>query len=140
MKKALIVYHSISGNTEKFAKEIGKFCSQNDIEIKIASISDFTNDDLIDVDYVFLGCWTHGLMILFQHPDKYWVEFAQSLPELNGKKIVLFTTYKIATGSMFNKMKKWLKCNSSDIILKLKSRSAKLDEGNINLLNKIFLN
>jgi flavodoxin len=140
MKKALIIYYSTTGTTKKFGNEIGSYCSQNGLETKIVSIDEFTKDALIDVDFLFLGCWTHGLMILFQHPDKTWMNFAQSLPQLNGKKIVLFTTYKLATGSMFNKMRKFIKCESNDIILELKSRDGNLVESNAISLKNIFNN
>jgi flavodoxin len=138
MKKALVVYCSKTGITKEFSNEIGRCCSHNGLEIKILSIDEFNNDALADVDYLFLGCWTHGLMILFQHPDKPWVNFAQSLPQLHGKKIVLFTTYKLATGSMFKKMRKFIRCESNDIMLELKSRDGTLIESHAILLKNIF--
>ncbi len=140
MKKALIIYNSRTGITKKFGNEIKVFCSQNGLETKILSIDEFNRDALTGIDYLFLGCWTHGLMILLQHPDKHWVKFAKSLPELRGKKIVLFTTYKLATGSMFNKMRKHIKCEPDDIILELKSRNGSLVETNTSLLKNILNN
>ena len=73
-------------------------------------------------------------MIFNQHPEKKWVDFANQLPVINNKKIVLFTTYKIATGSMFKKMKERLKCDSKFIKLELKSRNGKLNESGLELL------
>jgi flavodoxin len=140
MKKALIIYHSKTGTTKNLANEIGNFCNQNGIDPQVVSIEEFKKDALKDVDYLFLGCWTHGLMILFQHPDEHWVKFADSLPELKGKKIGLFTTYKIATGSMFNKMKKHINCETGDFKMELKSRDGKLHQSNTDLLKNIFNN
>jgi len=140
MKKALIIYNSKTGITKKFSNEIGNFCIQSGLNSKVLSIDEFNSDTLLDFDYLFLGSWTHGLMILFQHPDTNWVEFAKTLPDLNGKKIVLFTTYKLATGSMFNKMKKQIKCESGDIVLELKSRDGSLGKANASLLKRVFSN
>jgi flavodoxin len=140
MKSALIIYNSKTGITEKFGKEIESFCSQNGLETKIVSINEFKEDSHIDDEYLFLGTWTHGLMILLQHPDKNWVTFTRSLPDLKGKKMVLFTTYKLATGSMFSKMRKLIRCEPHDIVLELKSRNGKLSDSNALLLKNIFNN
>jgi flavodoxin len=134
MKKALIVYNSKTGITKKFGQEIDSFCNQNGLKTEIVSIDEFKKEALADIDYLFLGCWTSGLMILLQHPDQLWVKFANSLPELKGMKIVLFTTYKLATGSMFKKMKAHLKCDPENIILEIKSRNGKLLGSNTALL------
>jgi hypothetical protein len=67
-------------------------------------------------------------MILLQHPEKAWVDFSQRLPDLSGKKIGLFTTYKLATGSMFSGMRKRLRCSRGDVTIELKSRDGHLTE------------
>jgi hypothetical protein len=77
-------------------------------------------------------------MLFLQHPDKIWIEFAKQLPELNGKKIGLFTTYKLATGSMFLKMKKHIKCNQDNIIVEMKSRRGHLTEPVLTGLKKLI--
>jgi flavodoxin len=139
MNKALIIHHSKTGTTKKYGNEIAVFCQQNGIETKVISIDEFDQKDLNETDYLFLGCWTHGHMIFNQHPDKYWVSFANGLPTINNKKVVLFTTYKIATGSMFRKMKERLKCDSKFIKLELKSRNGKLNEQTSALLRNSII-
>jgi flavodoxin len=134
MKKTLIVYNSKTGITKKFGQEIDSFCSQNGLKTEIVSIDEFKKEALAGIDYLFLGSWTHGLMILLQHPDELWVKFADSLPELKGMKIILFTTYKLATGSMFKRMKAHIKSDPTNIVLELKSRNGKLLEQNAELL------
>jgi len=134
MNKALIIHHSKTGTTKKFGTEIAEFCKQKGIDTKMISIDEFKRQDLLKVDYLFLGCWTCGHFVFHQHPDTKWVEFANQLPVINNKKIVLFTTYKIATGSMFRKMRERLKCDSKLIQHELKSRNGKLNETNLDLL------
>jgi hypothetical protein len=46
---------------------------------------------------------------------------------------MLFTTYKIATGSMFRKMKELSKCDSKLIQFELKSQNRKLNEISLDL-------
>lgn len=140
MKRALIIYNSQTGTTRNLGIDIRNLCQANGIESKIVDTKEFTTDLLENADYLFLGSWTHGLMICLQHPDKLWVSFTKSLPEIKGKKIVLFTTYKLATGSMFRKMRKLIKCGATDVVLELKSRNGNLNESNTVLLNKVFTN
>jgi flavodoxin len=130
MKKAIIVFRSKTGITATFAYKIGEFLQQHDFEPEIISIEDFNNDLLKDKDILLLGCWTDGILIAFQHPDKTWVQFAKTLPPLNHLKIGLFTTYKIATGSMFRKMRKHLPVEPGRITLEIKSRNGYLTDAN----------
>jgi flavodoxin len=138
MKRALVIYHSQTGNTRGLGIDIHNLCKANGMESKVIATDEFTPTALENADYLFLGCWTHGLMILLQHPEKAWVEFAQKLPDLKDKKVVLFTTYKLATGSMFRQMRKHLKCNPSDIVLEMKSRNADLSEKNKQLISNVL--
>jgi len=99
MKKAIVIYNSKTGNTKHFAGEINKYIKSQNIESKSTSILDYNLNDLNNTDLVLLGCWTSGLFFMFQHPQKEWKEFADKLPDLSGKKVTLFTTYKIPTGN-----------------------------------------
>jgi flavodoxin len=138
MRKALIIYCSQRGTTKKFAEEIGKFLEKDTIETNILSIYKCSMDDIKNADYIFLGCWTSGLMIILQHPEKIWVEFANKITDFHGKKIALFTTYKLATGSMFKNMKKHIK--NGNIELELKSRNGLLSEMNKTDIQKYINN
>ena len=55
-------------------------------------------------------------------------------------QIALFTTYKLATGSMFSKMKKHIKCENNDYVLELKSRDGNLTKDHTTLLRNISNN
>ena len=140
MNKALIIYHSKTGTTRKLGQEIARLCTESNVESKVIPIEAFDKKALTDVDYLFLGCWTHGLLIFNQHPEKEWVVFADKLPEIVNKKIVLFTTYKVATGSMFRKMRARLKCNSTSVKLQLKSRNSRIKEADVLILKQYLSN
>jgi hypothetical protein len=57
------------------------------------------------------------------------------LPDLSAKKIGLFTTYMVATGSMFRGMRRHLRCTPADVRLALKSRDGKLSESHRSALD-----
>ena len=113
--KTSIIYNSHFGTTLAYAEEIGNFLSGKGIECKISSIDDYDKEYLRSSDLVMLGCWTNGLMIFAQHPDKAWKKFVEEMPDIRKKTLALFTTYKIATGSMFRKMEKILSEKSTKI-------------------------
>ena len=126
--KAFVTYLSKTGITRKYASEIDAVLRNNQVESTIQNIHDANPSDAVEADLVLLGAWCHGLFILLQHPDKPWLEFARKLPDLSGKKVALFTTYKLATGSMFKKMQKQLKLADNQPVEIFKSKNGSLSE------------
>lgn len=137
--KSLVVYYSKTGRTRQFAVEIDKFLKDNNLDSRMISVHDVKPEDITHADIILLGCWTSGLFFILQHPDKTWKEYAAGFPEMNGKKVGFFTTYKTATGSMFRNMYKNLKDKLSEPVnLNLKSRNTKLSDDNKSLI-KAFI-
>ena len=130
MEKAVILFNSRTGTTGNYAREISKYLEAKGIEIQISSIQGYKyNQEMLDqAKYVFLGCWTSGLMVVLQHPENVWKEFAATLPNTLEAKLALFTTYKILTGSMFRNMSKEVDGKFAKPSLELKSRNGSLSE------------
>jgi flavodoxin len=136
MKRAVIVYRSRTGTTRRLAEEIGRFLASRDIEPRVVSVGDCDVQALRDVDFLLLGCWTSGLMIVRQHPDQPWIDFAREIPSTTAPRVGLFTTYKLATGSMFAQMRGHLAGRLPAPSLELKSRSDTLSESNRRALER----
>ena len=130
MKTAAVVYRSRTGTTRRFAEEIGVFLRARGIETRVESIGECDLAALAEVDYLLLGCWTNGLLVTLQHPDGPWVEFARALPPIERPRVGLFTTYWLATGSMFAKMRAELAGRTPSTSLELRSRDGRLSEAN----------
>jgi len=128
MKKATIIVNSKTGTTRQYAEEISKYLKSRGLVTLVTSIHTYSEDMLNNVDFVLFGSWTNGLMVILQHPDKEWVNFAAKLPSKPDMKVALFTTYKILTGSMFRNMYKHLKGKYATPSLELKSRNGSLSE------------
>jgi flavodoxin len=126
MKQALVIYHSKTGTTKKYANEIGKYLESKAVSARILSTAEFQPDMTENMDYVLLGCWTNGLFFILQHPDKAWKDFARKLQAAPNAKLALFTTYKFVTGSMFRKMYVHLEEKFSSPELNLQSRDGTL--------------
>ena len=135
MKKALVVYNSKNGATKNYGEEITEFLIKKEFDAKAISINECRAEDIENADYVFFGCWTSGLFLFKQKPEQIWVEFAKKIPPLKGKKIGLFTTYKIATGSMFKKMRKYLQVEEDAKFLELKSK-----DGHLPISSRLLIN
>jgi flavodoxin len=134
MKRAVIIYHSNTGITRMYADEMEAYLKNKGLEVTSLSIWQY-KDGLADgADYLLLGCWTSGIMIAFQHPEKVWREFAAKFKTTGNPKVILFTTYKILTGSMFRNMLKHLQGKIHQPFAELKSRT-----GNLSLRDKEIL-
>jgi len=137
-KTATIIYHSKRGTTQKYAAEIAFYLKSRGIETKLTSITKFKAEDIDGADFIFFGCWTSGLFLILQHPEKEWVEFISKLPKNISAKTALFTTYKVRTGSMFSNMKKYLKLKTQEATLLLQSRNGELSELNKDLISQFI--
>jgi len=126
MKNAVIIYQSKGGTTKQFGLEIANILNKNGLSTQVCSINECNAKDLQKADYIFLGCWTKGLMIFAQHPDAEWTKFVSSVSIPQTTCVGLFTTYKIATGKMFSKMKKALPGEQNKELPELKSKNGKV--------------
>ncbi len=125
--RAAVVYRSRSGRTRQYAEAIGAHLRSRGVETTVSSIGDCDMAALAGVDLLLLGAWTNGLLVVMQHPDRPWVDFAHDLPQIRGR-VGLFTTYQLATGSMFRRMRDELRGRTPEPVLELKSRDGRLSD------------
>jgi len=59
MAKALVVYDSVSGNTEKMARAIGEGLGDAGLDVQVKSVDDTRLDDLVAADAIVLGSPTY---------------------------------------------------------------------------------
>lgn len=138
MKKAVIIYNSKTGITKKYAEEIGTYLRTKKLSTDIISIQEYKDETIKNADFLFLGCWTNGLMVCLQHPDNNWKDFASKLPNEIKSKTALFVTYKTLTGSMFKNMRKHLKGKIDSCSAEIKSRNGLLSESDKVVLNNFI--
>lgn len=138
--KTSIIYNSHSGTTKTFAEEIGKFLAEKGVDHRVSSIEDYDKEYLLTSDIVLLGCWTSGLMIFAQHPNGAWKKFAKDMPAIKEKSVALFTTYKLATGSMFRKMESKLAGKIDQPKAFIRSKNDMLTDEHKSLLESLIKN
>jgi flavodoxin len=91
MKKAIIVYESLYGNTKKIAEAICEGINKIEgVDCLIKKTGEIHTDDLCDYDAIILGCPNHN-----QGPALNLVKFIDraSIVHLSGKIGVAFDTY-----------------------------------------------
>ncbi len=105
---ACILYFSQTGNTKKFAEAISN-------SLNIPAVYDITSNEPNVVkqhDMIIFGTPVHGF-----NPSTESVEFVKQLPEGNGKKTILYCTYRLWKGRVFSKLKGELKKRGYSTIL-----------------------
>jgi len=106
--KACVLYFSQTGNTRKFAEAISD-------SLKIPAVFDMTATEpsvVNDYDVIMLGTPVHGF-----NPAVEALSFVDSLPDGNGKRAILFCTYRLWKGRTFGKLKKELEKKGYSTIL-----------------------
>ncbi len=100
--KALNLYFSSTGNTEKVADRITNALRDQGVEVDSVRVKDAGDIDLLDYDFLFLGSgvyeWLPGKPVqsLLADLRKIYVEQGEikpSSPRRTGKKAVVYCTY-----------------------------------------------
>jgi len=135
MKRAIIIYQSKTGTTKNYAQEIRAYMQEKQIETYCFPVENYREGILQDADYLLMGCWTKGLMVILQKPDEIWCDFVKKISVPAQTKVAFFATYKIRTGSMFKNMVKHFNQAKNSSFPNLKSRN-----GNISEIDRLVLN
>jgi flavodoxin len=135
MENVTILYHSRRGTTAAFANEIAGELASQGVKAEVLPLYRISEASFDQADTIFLGCWTSGLLFFFQKPEKIWLDYIRQMPDPGRREIVLFTTYKILTGSMFRQMERHLPSGSCVSRIVLKSRNGRLNGVHRNLIS-----
>ena len=91
MAKVAIVYWTGSGNTEAMAHAVEEGAQNAGAEVALNFVSDVTADEIASFDYIALGCPASGNEQLEEYEFEPF--FEELLPQLQGKKVVIFGSY-----------------------------------------------
>lgn len=97
MAKALVVYYSVYGNTEKVAKALAAGLEKGKIDVEVVKTDDVKYDELSKVDLLCVGSPVHAFGV--SNPAKKFLERLKSVEGLSGKKAFAFDT-KLKSGLM----------------------------------------
>lgn len=125
--RAIVLYYSHKGKTAAYAREIAMYLWSRGVSVRLSAVSDAVPEDLERCDFLISGCWTCGWFVIGQHPHARWKDFARQIQDrVEASRTLLFTTYRIRTGSMLPRMKRALGIAARQQVPFLKSRSGRL--------------
>ena len=117
-----IIYESSTGTTAKAAETMGKTFEELGHTCRVQSVAKADPADVLEADLICVGSWVKGLFIILQHPTEGTMQFIERLGDLSGKKVVVFCTYKLATGKTLRQMVKAIEGKGANVVGQFKYR------------------
>lgn len=114
---AVIIYESLTGTTQRAAHLIGDGFFEHHIGTQIYPLSGVNLEaaqTIAGADLVIIGTWTDGALIVGQKPAKH--KKLKQLPDLTGKKCLVFCTYAIHPGKTIPKLTKIVEGLGGDVL------------------------
>jgi hypothetical protein len=99
---ALIIYESMTGTTRRAAHLIADGFFGHRIGSQVYPTTGVTAEAVGSADLVVIGTWTDGALIIGQRPGK--AKRLRGLPDLSGRRCVVFCTYAIHPGKTLRKL------------------------------------
>ncbi len=126
MSKAIVIYHTKFGNTEKIAKALARGMEKQGVKVDCVRLDDVNINRLVEYDILAIGGPTH-----VRGPSKPMKDFLEELKgvDLSGKKTFAFDTRMKAwwAGSAGKRIEKKLKKMRMNVV---KPRSSAIVTGN----------
>jgi flavodoxin len=117
-----IVYDSSTGTTAEAAGAMGRVMEEQGHKCRVQSVAEADPAGVSEADLICIGTWVKGLFIILQHPTAGSMDFIERMENLADKKVVVFCTYKLATGSTLSQMAKVLEGKGADVVGHFKYR------------------
>ncbi|HEY5153355.1 MAG TPA: flavodoxin domain-containing protein [Acidimicrobiales bacterium] len=134
--QVVIVYESLSGTTEAAARLIANEFYERQVPSKIYPVGGFDPQAIAEADLVIAGSWTDGLFFVGQKPAKR-KKFTK-LPDLTGKRCVVFCTYAIDPGKTLDKFTKVLEARGADVLGGLAIKRNDLADGAVDFVDRVM--
>jgi flavodoxin len=127
--RVAIVYDSETGRTKAAALEMAEIVRAAGHDCSVEPAWEADAAAVSTADAICVGCWTQGLFIVAQHPTDRAMLFVDRLPPLDGKPAAVFTTYKLAVGSMLDQLATRLEGRGARVSGRFKARGGRAGKG-----------
>lgn len=112
---AVIIYESLTGTTLAAARAMADELFDRQVPCDIVPIKGVQPEHVVDADLVIVGSWTDGALVVGQRPAKA-KRFKELLPDLTGKRCVVFCTYAIAPGKTLDKLQGIVEAHGGEVL------------------------
>jgi flavodoxin len=123
---AVIIYESLTGNTRRAAHLIGDGFFDHRIGTQIYPTEAVTPEAIAGADLVLVGTWVDGALIVGQRPGK--SKKLRRLPDLSGKRCLVFCTYAIDPGKTIEKLTRIVEERGGEVLGGMTLRRDRLAE------------
>jgi flavodoxin len=114
-----VLYFSRTGNTKRLAQEIAETAKMPIFDIALTEPSAVQNFDILII----------GTPVEGSRPTKETLAFIENMPNVDGKKAILFCTYRfLGSGKTFKILEKALAAKGYEIMLNVCKKGIKPDK------------
>jgi hypothetical protein len=133
---AVIIYESMTGTTRRAAQLIGDGFFDHRIGSQLFPTTGVTADAVRDADLVVIGTWTDGALVVGQRPGK--AKRLKALPDLAGKRCVVYCTYAIHPGKTLRKLTAIVEGRGGEVLGGMTVRRDHLEEDTAELVDRVM--
>ncbi len=95
-RRVLVVYDSLTGHTEKVARQVAGSLKGRGAEVKLLPIRRVGLAEITWADMLVVGTWVQGFVVAGVKPAKTTTKWLAGLPRLGGKSAAVFCTYGVS--------------------------------------------
>ena len=114
--RVLVCYCSEGGTTKRVADEIVDQLNIQGARAQARSIDDVGVVELAQADVVMVGTWVEGLVVAKVRPARAMREWLEALPNLGGRRVAVFCTYKVNPRGALEEMSEMLTAKGAKVI------------------------
>jgi hypothetical protein len=133
---AVIIYESMTGTTRRAAHLIGDGFFDHRIGSQVYPTTGVTADAVKDADLVVIGTWTDGALIVGQRPGR--AKRLKALPDLSGRRCVVYCTYAIHPGKTLQKLTAIVEALGGEVLGGMTLRRDHLEEDAAELVQRVM--
>ena len=123
--KAVVIFESRTGNTQRAAEMIGGELRQAGYEVTVRPVQGIKLTEIAEADLLAVGTWVDGLVLFGHRPGG--TAKLMTLPSLHHKPVAAFATYKWYPGNCIDQIADLLAYKGADVIYRQAFNKAQLD-------------
>lgn len=123
--KAVVIFESRTGNTQRAAEMIGGELRQAGYEVAVRPVQGIKLTEIAEADLLAVGTWVDGLVLFGHRPGG--TAKLMTLPSLHHKPVAAFATFKWYPGNCIDQIADLLAYKGADVIHRQAFNKQQLD-------------
>ena len=123
--KAVVIFESRTGNTQRAAEMIGGELRQAGYDVAVRPVHGLKLTEIAEADLLAVGTWVDGLVLFGHRPGG--TAKLMTLPSLHHKPVAAFATYKWYPGNCIDQIADLLAYKGAEVVHRQAFNKAQLD-------------